>query len=78
MIGHLPDHLDIYHDKTKTLKKTANTTVHAIWGGVITFNTQGGNTIAPSAITRNTTSLKLPTPTRAGHHFDGMTHAIYK
>jgi len=49
----------------------ANTTVHAQWGGTVTFNSQGGTNVANIPLTRNTVSVNLPTPTRTGHQFMG-------
>jgi uncharacterized protein (TIGR02145 family)/uncharacterized repeat protein (TIGR02543 family) len=58
---------------TFPLNITAHTTVHAQWSCTVTFNTNGGSTVSPETVKRNSTvSRPANDPTREGcYAFDG-------
>ena len=58
----------------RTWNKTAATTLYAQWTATnytITYNTNGGNSIAQKTYTIETATFNLPTPTRTGYTFAG-------
>ena len=58
----------------KNWDKTAATTLYAKWTATnytITYNTNGGNSIAQKTYTIETATFDLPTPTRTGYTFAG-------
>ena len=59
---------------SKNWDKTAATTLYAKWTATnytITYNTNGGNSIAQKTYTIETATFDLPTPTRTGYTFAG-------